>query len=51
MNSQGKGGQVEEEERQDNAEDNKRENWHLSEDSDCSPEASLEIGRVHGRMY
>lgn len=47
MNSQGKEGQAGEQERQDN----ERESWQLLEHSDCSLEASLEIGRVRSRMY
>lgn len=51
MNSQGKGGQAGEQERQNNVEDNERESWQLSERSDCSLEASLEISGVRSRMY
>lgn len=51
MNSQGKEGQAGEQERQDDMQDNERESWQLLEHSDCSLEASLEIGRVCSRMY
>lgn len=46
MNSQGKGGQAGQQERQHNMEDSKRESWQLLEHSHCSPEASLEIQGV-----
>lgn len=51
MNSQAKGEQVGEQERQDNMEDNERESWQLLEHSDCSLEATLETGGVRSRMY